>query len=390
MTPILRKTLFFALIIAIAAVLAMGLSRLKPETPRRELNNLPPLVNTFELRQSAESFVIESQGTVRPRTETVLSAEISGTIVEISPKMIAGGVFAKDEVLMRVDPANYTVAVERAEALLQQRQIEFDGAAKLRTQGYRAETELAAAAAALASAKADLVSARRNLERSYIRLPYEGMIRSKEADIGQFVSPGTRLGVAFATDTAEVRLPLTDRDLAFVEIPSASEIAQTGSAKGPAVILRAVKEGEPAEWQARIVRSEGVVDEKSRVTYVVAQVLDPYRLHSDGVPLPVGTFVSASIRGITKAGVIRVPRGAVRGANELLMVDHENRIMIRAVDVLRADSEFAYVGAGVSAGDRVVTTSIEAPTDGMLVRTSDTNPPGPGSGEAIGTTPAGQ
>ena len=120
--------------------------------------------------------------------------------------------------MLRIDPTNYEVAVHRAEATLKQRQIEYDGAEKLRSQGYRAESEYASAAAALAAAEADLVNARRNLERTRISLPYAGMVRSKEADLGQYVNPGTRLGVTFATDYAEVRLPLTDSDLGFIDL----------------------------------------------------------------------------------------------------------------------------------------------------------------------------
>jgi multidrug resistance efflux pump len=223
------------------------------------------LVEVVELEPVDARFPVRSQGTVQPRTETVLSAEISGAIVEISQKFVAGGVFGANEILMRIDPSNYEVAVSQAEALLRQRQIEYSGAKKLRSQGYRAESELASAAAALATAQADVVRAKRNFERTFIRLPYEGMVRTKEVDLGQFVNQGTRLGVTFATDYAEIRLPLTDRDLAFVDLPYAAEITVTGESRGPDVVLSALQRGRLVEWPALIVRSEGVVDESSRV-----------------------------------------------------------------------------------------------------------------------------
>ena len=369
MKPVYRKFLLIPIIFAIAGIATFGLSKMKPEAPKQESDDLDLLVDVLELETSTQSFAIRSQGTVRPRTETILSAEVSGSVVSISPKLIAGGVFRKDEVLMRIDPTNYTVAVERAEALLAQRQIEFDGATKLRSQGYRAETEYASAKAALAAARADVVGARRNLERTYIRLPYEGMVRSKEADIGQFVSPGTRLGITFATDYAEVRLPLTDLDLAFVEIPDPREVTGSGGADGPLVKLTAVQKGQLTGWDAQIVRSEGVVDEKSRVTYAVARIVDPYRLHSPGPSLPIGTFVAASIEGSNSVDVIPVPRGALRGADQVLVVNDDNEIEIRTVDILRADTDFAYLIAGVKAGERITTTAIEAPANGMTVRT---------------------
>lgn len=371
MKPVYRKFVLLPGIIVGAIALAVGLAQFKPEPPKRENDKLDLLVEILPLEVTTERFRISSQGTVRPRTQTVVSAEVSGSIVSISPKFIAGGIFQKNEVLMRIDPTNYTVAVDKADALVKQRQIEYDGAKKLRSQGYRAESEYASAAAALASAQAELVSARRNLERTYIRLPYEGMVMSKDSDIGQFVNPGTTLGVTFATDHAEVRLPLSDQDLAFIEMPDAAEITQTGNVDGPAVALSAVQKGKSVQWDAQIVRSEGVVDERSRVTYVVAQVDDPYQLHGAGVPLPVGTFVAADISGSSVVDIIRIPRTALRGSNQVLIVDDENTIEIRTVDVVRTDTEFAYVSDGVVAGDRITTTAIEAPTNGMSVRTAE-------------------
>ena len=369
-----KRALLIVGIFAGAVGLAVGLSKMKPPPETKDIPDVAPLVAVLPLVETTASFRIASQGTVRPRTETVLSAEVSGSIVSISPKFIAGGVFANGEELLRIDPTNYTVAVDQAKATLTQRQIEYDGALKLRTQGYRAESEYASAAAALATAKAGLVKAERNLERTHITLPYDGIVRVKEADLGQFVNPGTRLGVTFATDYAEVRLPLTDQDLAFIDLPDAADISASGAAQGPLVDLSSVQKGRMAHWQARIVRTEGVVDEKNRVTYAVARVSDPYKLSDEAgeeTPLPMGTFVAANIEGATVSSVIRVPRSALRGNNQLMFVDAENRLRIRNVDVVRSDAEYAYLRGGAMIGDRITITTLESPINGMKVRTSD-------------------
>jgi RND family efflux transporter MFP subunit len=369
-----KRALLITGIIAGAVGFSFGLSMLKPPPETKDIPDVAPLVEILPLVESPANFSIASQGTVRPRTETILSAEVSGSIVSISPKFIAGGVFATGEELLRIDPSNYTVAVDQAKATLTQRQIEHDGALKLRTQGYRAESEYASAAAALAAAKADLVKAERNLERTHISLPYDGMVRVKEADLGQYVNPGTRLGVTFATDYAEVRLPLTDQDLAFIDLPDATDISGSGAAQGPLVELSAMQKGRPAHWQARIVRTEGVVDEKNRVTYAVARIADPYKLHTDTntePPLPMGTFVAANIEGATVANVIRVPRSALRGKNQLMFIDAENRLQIKNVDIVRTDADYAYLRGGTMLGDRISITTLESPINGMKVRTSD-------------------
>lgn len=364
----MRKLLIVVILAAaIAAVVVM--TSMRPQPPRKERVDLDPLVEVQVLEAMTEQFEVASQGTVAPRTETVLSAEVSGTVTWISPDFVAGGRFQKGEVLLRIDPTNYDVALKQAEALVKQRQIEFDGAAKLRSQGYRAEAEYASAAAALASAEAELVRAQRNLERTYIRLPYTGIVRAKETDLGQFVNPGTRLGVTFATDVAEVRLPLTDTDLAFIDLPAAGNSGV--DADGPSVTLSAIQKGRRMEWQARIVRTEGVVDEKSRVTYAVASITDPYGLRSDTAQLPMGTFVAATIQGRVAEDIIRIPRAVVRGSDQVVFVDEENRIHVRTVDIARADADFVYVRGGASPGERIVLTALESPINGMAVRTTE-------------------
>lgn len=372
----MKRFLTIAGILLFAVAISMAMVRMKPPPPKKEVVDLDPIVEVLVLENMTANFEVTSQGTVRPRTETVLSAEVSGTVTSISPKFIAGGVFDANEVLMRIDPTNYRVAVDQAEALVKQRQIEYDGASKLREQGYRAEAELASAAAALATAKAELVRARRNLERTYIRLPYQGIVRAKEADLGHFVNPGTRLGVVFATDYAEVRLPLTDLDLAFVNLPNATQIAQSGASdSGPAVTLTATQKGRPQSWPARIVRTEGVVDVSSRVTYAVARIDDPYALRSDSEPLPMGTFVGATIAGSEAENIIRVPRSVVRGSDELVFVDDESKLRIRKVKIIRGDANFVYLGGGAEVGERVVVTSLETPINGMAVRVKGDPPP---------------
>lgn len=365
-----RKTKRVLLIIAIfviALAIAAAIIVLQKPPERKTTERQALLVQYVELRPMTADFVIRSQGTVNPRTEIILSAEVAGTIVDISPKWIAGGVFEKGEKLLQIDPTNYRVAVDQAEALIKQRQIEFDGAEKLLSQGYRAESEHASAAAALASAQAELVRARRNLERASIRLPFDGMVRSKDSDLGQYVAPGARLGVVFATDYAEVRLPLTDKDLRFLELPGAADIRGTGAAEGPGVTLTATQRGERRSWSARIVRTEGVVDESSRVTYAVAQISDPYQLNADGMPLPIGTFVQASIEGTRVEELFRIPRTALKGASEVLLVK-DDQIRIQPVTVARTDGLYAYLSEGLSNGDQLIVTAVESPVNGMPVR----------------------
>lgn len=355
----------------LALVGAMTMVSMKPPPEKKETTQLDLLVEVLPLTSSAAHFSISSQGNVQPRTETVLSAELSGIIVSMSDTFVAGGVFNKNEVLLRIDPSNYSIAVDQAKALLTQRQIEYDGAIQLKQKGYQSDAEVASAAAALASAQAGLKRARRDLERTAIRLPYSGMVRSKAVSIGQYVGPGTRLGVTFATDFAEVRLPITDLDRTFLQLPEAGANASDDLTTAPAVTLHTTRKSSDTSWAAHITRTEGVVDENTRVTYAVARVDDPYNFNNPQenlTPLQMGTFVQAKIDGLTLNDVIIVPRGAMRGSDQLLFVDSDSRLRLGRVQVLRTDSEFAYLTAGAKDGDRIVLTAIESPINGTKVR----------------------
>jgi RND family efflux transporter MFP subunit len=356
------------LLLAFAAAAAMFSMREPP--PKKERVDIDPLVTTLTLETMTANFEVHAQGVVRPRTQTQISAEVAGIIVSISPEFVAGGVFGENEVLMRIDPTNYSVAVDQAQALVSQRQIEYDGASKLRSQGYRAESEFASAAALLASAKAELVRARRNLERTYIRMPYAGIVREKNTDLGQFVSAGIRVGVVFATEFAEIRLALTDLDLAILDLPATRQLHADSAMQGPAVELAAVQKGQFSNWQAQIVRTEGVIDEASRMTYAVARVVDPYSLHRNGPALPFGTFVEATIQGRSTEGIIRVPRSAIRASNQLLVVDDDSKVVIRKIEIVRSDTDYSYLRAGVTAGEIVIISALEAAVQGMSVRTN--------------------
>ena len=363
-----RFSLMFA-IIAASLLISFLLGKLK-SPPEKMTISTEPLVSTMVVAYDNINISIESQGTVRPLDATKISAEVSGTIINISPKFIPGGVFSKDDVLITIDPDNYFAAQEKSEALLEQRQSEFDNAVNIREKGYLSESEYLSAATALASAKSELVKADKNLNRTRVKLPYNGMVLSKDIGLGQYVTVGTPLGNTFATEYAEVRLPLSDRDLSFIRLPTAKELLNSGAGNGPRVIFTAEQLGPRARWEGQIVRSEGVVDEKTRVTYAVARIDDPYALQdaNSSLPLPMGTFVSADIKTRTDYTVIPIPRAALKNNRQVIVVNSENRIQLKDVKILNADAKYAYLIDGLDEGERIVITPIENAMNGMVVR----------------------
>lgn len=387
MNKLLRRTLPLLVlgtaVLIFAGLVALGRSR---EPDRVESGPRPLPVDVIAADLESLNLTVVSQGTVRPRTETLLVPEVSGKIVQVSPNFIAGGFFRAGEVLLQIDPSDYETALKRAQAELAARRAQYADEKARSEQAMRdwmnlgrpgepsdltlRKPQVAEALAAVQAAEADLQKAERDLARTRISLPYDGLVRSKQVDVAQYVSPGTTLGVTFAIDAAEVRLPLSSRDLAYLRLPSSTHLEDE---EAPRAILTAAGSGIPGQWQAEIVRTEGVIDETSRVIYAVAQVIDPYALLgiSRAPELRIGTFVRAEIQGIRAENVVVLPRAVLRADNTVLIANARNELEIRPVDVLRAESEQVYIQGGIEDRELVISTAMAAPIPGTRVAISD-------------------
>ncbi|OCW97869.1 efflux RND transporter periplasmic adaptor subunit [Alishewanella sp. HH-ZS] len=370
-------------IILISAVgLAIGLGAMRKPPAKVVEQRLPLLVNTIELAPQDLTYRIASQGTVSPKLETTLISEVNGRIIRVAESFVAGGFFKKGDLLVQVEPADYLTAVKAAEAALAgaKAQLEEERArARVAETEWRSFTEgkapalglrqpqLASALANVQSKEAELERAQRDLARTEIRAPYDGMVRSRMANLGQFISRGSQLGSILGTEVAEVRLALSDTDFGFLP-------QQQGQVQQVPVVLSATIAGQSLQWQANIVRTEGVLDERSRVIYAVAEIQDPYQREGTGVPLQFGRFVQAQISGIAATQVTKVPRHLLRPGNQLLVVDAEQQLQFRQVQLSRADADFAYIGSGFEAADRLVVSPVTNPLAGTQVRLTEQQP----------------
>jgi len=388
MLPLILIATSILVVIGLVAYQESQNAERKPETEKAVL------VDIIEAEVTSLNFTVNSQGTVRPRTETTLVSEVSGKIVSVAPEFVAGGFFREGEVLLQIDPSDYQAGLKRAEAALASRKAKLaDETARseqalkdwqnMGKQGQPSDLglrkpQMADAKANVSAAEADVQKARRDLERTQITVPYDGLVRQKAVDIGQYVAPGTRLGVTFSIDSAEVRLPLTHSDLDYLELPSETEV-QNKDKSFPPVTLSAQRPGRTSQWQARIIRTEGVVDETSRVIYAVAQVIDPYGVlgKSHQQELKIGTFVNADIQGLPADDVVVLPRYVLRPDNTVLVANDDNELEILQVTVLRAEPKKVYLSEGIPGGARVVTTTLDAPVPGtrLAIRGLETSTP---------------
>ena len=382
--PIFLMGLSVAVVIALVAIA-------KGKRPDRiETADQAVLVDVIPAEMTSLNFKVFSQGPVEPRTETTLVAEVAGQIVSVSPNFLSGGFFRRGEVLLQIDPSDYETALLRAEANLAARKAKLaDEKARseqalkdwinLGRQGEPSDLvlrkpQLAEAQAGVQAAEAELQEAERDLQRTRIRVPYDGLVRSKLVDMGQYVAPGTPLGVTFAVDTAEIRLPLSGSDLAYLDLPSATRLDKPHRVP---VTLTAENAGLGGRWQAEIIRTEGVVDPTSRVVYAVAEVVDPYGVlgQSTQPELIVGTFVRAAIEGRRAENVVVLPRSVLRPDDTVLIADSERKLELRPVTVARAEPSIVYLSSGIEDGELVVTTSLDAPIPGTPLTLRGEEPP---------------
>jgi RND family efflux transporter MFP subunit len=354
----------------------------KPEPEKKEEENRLVSLYVDEVQSETVTIAVRTQGEVRPKTEIDLVPQVSGRIVAMSDRFNEGAEFLPDAMLMKIDDADYQVAVVRAEARVAEAQTALErelATAEMKKQewrdGRKAQeptpfalnlTQVAGAEANLRSARADLEKARLDLERTEIRVPFHGRVRTRNVGIGQYVTAGSLLGRVFSIDTVEVRLPLTDTQLAELNLPVG--FTAVDAAAAPKVVFRAGMGNREYEWQGQIVRVDAAVDQETRLIYATAEVADPYGLAaSEGMPMAVGMFVSAEIEGVHEQFAYVMPRVALRANDKVYVINDENRLEIRTVNVLSTSEERVLVSGGVTHGERVVTSTLPNAVDGMTV-----------------------
>jgi RND family efflux transporter MFP subunit len=359
--------------LAIAVVLVS--SRKPPEQVPVEIPAF--LVDAKEIQSEQVSFIVKSQGNVVPRNKTALSAQVSGQVVSLSDSFIAGGTFKKGDVLATLEQDDYKTDLKLAEAELAQAQAALQeeiARGKVAEQEWRSvnsvappelglrKPQLAKEQANVKAAEAKLERAKRNLARTQITAPYNGIVVERNIDLGQFVTMGAAIGTVYSTDTAEVRLPITDSDLMFVNIASQST-------DGAPVSLKASVGGLTRRWEGKLVRSEGVLDTGSRVVYAIVEVKDPYNMKgSHSAPIRFGQFVEAEITSRQNDALMVLPRSILRLDNTVLTVNENREIEIKPVEVARTTAKEVFIRSGVEEGSLVVTSAVPNPYNGMKVR----------------------
>lgn len=373
----IRKFVTPILILLACAFGAVTLLATSPELTPSIPEPVPTSVRILEVQPRPVQLTVHSQGTVAPNTESELIPEVSGRVSWISPSLVNGGTFEPGQTLLRLEDQDYRSSLARAAAVLARAEAEAEHARfeyqrleslearELVSQSVleNAQRGYRVADAVLDEARAGHAQAQRDLQRTELEAPFAGLVRRESVDIGQFVSRGNAVATLYASADAEVRLPIADRQLAFLNLPLGIR-GELPPELQPAVTLSADFAGQQLTWRGRIVRTEAQIDTTSRMVHVVARI-DNDQQHS---PLSVGLFVSAKIEGLLAEDVIVLPRSALREGNRVLIVDAEDRLRYRQINALRLYQDEVLIDAGLSAGERVCISPIQTAVEGMPVK----------------------
>ncbi|WP_159821481.1 efflux RND transporter periplasmic adaptor subunit [Colwellia sp. 20A7] len=361
------------------AILAIGIgafigfsSMKKPPEEKAEVDNRP-IVAVENITVMPMTLEVSSYGVVKPKYETTIVAQVSGEVVELSDKFVRGGLVKKGQLLARIDPNDYHAALIDAQANMASARAALEtevAQGKVAEQEWQQITDtsptelslrkpqLAQELANVKSAQAAILRAERNLQRTEVRAPYDAMINSRTIGLGSFVGVGSEIGMLLGSAIAEVRLPVADNQLQFL----------IDQGLKSTVNLSGTFAGEELQWQAEIVRSEGVVDDNSRMTYLVAEIKDPYYLnHSNtahDLPLRFGSYVKAKILGMTIENASVVPQYLVDN-NQVALLDSESELHYAVVNVIRQEGGNVVINKGLLDGDQLITSSLDYPVEGM-------------------------
>ncbi|MCG8609019.1 MAG: efflux RND transporter periplasmic adaptor subunit, partial [Pseudomonadales bacterium] len=363
-------------IVLTAIVTAILVSMKKPPKDRPKEEQVP-VVKVDPVITRDLQLKVRSYGVVTPRYETQLVAQVSGTIQKLSEQFVKGGFVRAGEVLAEIDARDYEAVLIEAQASLKSAQAALEQeraqviVARKEWQGTQGEPtalslrkpQLAQEEARVKAAMAQVTRATNDLERTQVRAPYDGLIVSRLVGMGAYVNPGTSLGMVYSVDTAEVRLPIAQNQYQFLE----------GNGLGAEVVLKADVAGSEASWDARIIRSEGVVDRDSRMTYLVAQVSRPYEQNP---PLPFGLYATAALSGKHLKDVAVLPQHILVDG-KLPLLDLQQRLNFKPVEVIRVEGTHAVVRGDFGEQDRFISSALHYPVQGMQLKVAagTENPP---------------
>jgi RND family efflux transporter MFP subunit len=371
-------------IIVVSLTIIAGLWYFKPQPAKRPpVKPSIPIVDSVLVQPQSYQVSVSTQGAIVPKRQISLMAEVSGQVVNISEHFVSGGFFKSDDVLIKLDDRDYRYALLSAESQVAsaERELALEkgqarqakrvwrdlGSAEANSLSLRVP-QVNAARAALKAAKAEQKRGSLNIQRTSITLPFDGRVELAQVNLGQFVPAGSTLGTVFDSSVVEVRLPLSNEQIALVGIiPGANDASSIDTIFGTMPVeLSATIGGKRYRWSARLTRVEASVDSRTRLFHVIAEVTQPFDTSIHEHPLVVGLFVEASISGRTIANTISIPKKAIIN-EQVFIVNSENKVELRPFTVIDRKGDVVWIQLDFESNEQIVISDPRVLKEGITV-----------------------
>ena len=369
-------------VVSIATVVGLTIFGVKlleanaPEAEKKQRLEATPVVEVEVVSKGDLEFPLESEGIVVASRETILSSQVGGRLVVVDDNFEIGATYKKGHVIAEIDTIDYQAAVAQAEstladaelALIQEearaQQAERDwkkiGGDKPASDLVLRIPFLTSAKARVAAAIAARDKAEADLARTKIVAPFDCRVRSVNLNLGATMVPGAQLGTIYDPNNLMIRLPFSLDD--YAQLPEKADVT-----------LSADIGGKSYEWEAEMMWELGAVDQKTLSSFVLAKIIanndHPYRFV---LPSP-GIFLNATVKGAVLPGVIGVPRSAIRGRNQIFVLNGENKLELRELMVARQTADHVFATQGIADGEKVILTKFDMPIPGMTLELEKTD-----------------
>jgi len=367
--------------VAAAVILIRTPTQIEEASPEAQ----PVAIRVMEAQRTSVQLAVHSQGKVQAAQQVDLSAPVAGQITWVSPSLEPGGFLAQGQPILRIDPSDYETVLARSQASLVQTQAEADYAEddlqridNLASQGLASQAQLqdaqrshAVAVARQADAEASVAQAELDLQRTELIAPFDAVVASKAVELGQFVNRAQNISVLYGANEVEVRVPLAIRQLGYLDVPLGWR-GELNAEQAPGVRLTGMYGGEQHHWSGKLVRVEAAIDESSNAVQTIIRVDQPDQAVGsqkvNRIPLPIGLYVQANISGRVVDSVIALPRNVIRNNNQVLVIDGENKMYFREVEIYRLEEDRVLIAGGLEPGELICISPIQAVYDGMAVQ----------------------
>ena len=380
-----------AIICAAGLVMAQKIIKSKPKASRKPPLKMQTLVQAIPVHQATFPRQLETLGTVLSAQTLALKPAVAGTVENVHPNLVPGGVLQEGDTVLHLDPRDYRLTHQRRRNDLEKAAMDLrleQGSQSVARREYELisqfsgvnlkdapidlalrKPQLAKAKAAKAAAETEVAMAKLNLDRTQLRCPFNAIVLDTNVEVGAQVNSQTTIATLAGTDVFWVRATLAQKELINIILPESGK-------DGSSVKITTIRDQEKtAHWQGKIIHLLGDVDPKGLMARVLIEIAKPTDRSTGKIPLLLGSVVRTTITGIPLKNCFRVPRSAVRPDQSLLIATKEKTLEIRQVSVIWQNKDQAYIDRGLHDGDLVIISNVAAPINGMDISISTPNTP---------------